>query len=406
MQITIFPKSPDKKKQVRLFLFCSINNKQGFFPTKIKVNELNWNKENQRITSKQKDYKKLNILLTKRIGQLNKVFEDLEYEGTTPSVEIVRQRYNATLKNKTIKQGKIQIQLFEYFEQYVSDRKATRSWRGYLRHFKFVSDHLKTFNPALQFKDITHQFHHEFVEYLVSEADVENNTVWNYMKKLKSVMGAALLDQRTRFQDIPIDFKVFKDTYIKSKPFFLDWSEVEKIEKAEVTPIQQRYKDEFLFRCYTGLRHVDVFNLRPENFIRRREKVYLDFMSIKTRTDQNLELNSKAVSILEKWNGKPPKLYQSECNTFVREICKAAKINKMVERVRYSGKDRNISLLPKYALVTTHTARRTFGRHWMEQGGTLRLLSIYYGHSSEKQTADYVGWTTEEVNNEMRRLFK
>jgi hypothetical protein len=405
MQITIFPKKADKKKQVRLFLFVSIQNKQGFFPTKIKILDGNWDKDNQRVTNKQDDYKKKNILLMKRKGQLNKVFEDLEYEGIAPSVDVVRERYNASLENKTIRQGKAQMQLFDYFKQYVEDRKATRSMKNYLQHFAVVSSHLKAFDSTLKFKDITHQFYHEFVEYLY-DCDLESNTVSNYMKKLKSVMGAAIMDQRTRFQDIPIDFKIFKDTYVKPKPFYLDWSEVKKIEKKNVIKGQQRYKDEFLFRCYTGLRHVDVFNAKPENFINRRGKVYLDFMSVKTRTDQNLELNDKAIALLNKWNGKPPKLYLADCNATIKLICAAAKIDKMVEKVRYSGKNRIISLLPKHSLVTTHTARRSFGRYWMEQGGTLQRLSIYYGHSSEKQTADYVGWTTEEVNNEMRRLFK
>jgi integrase len=408
MKITIYPKKPDKQNFVRLYLYVSVNGSPCWLPTKVKIVADNWDQGNQTITAKQFEYKKAITMLDKRKGQLAKVFQDLEYEGIQADSKIVLIRYNAALKHKTIKQGKVQIQLFEYIQQYVDDRKSIRSDKGYLRKFKTMSDHLKGFNSKLTFGDITQQFYNEFLEYLYGEeCELENNTVSGYIKKLKSVMAAALMDQRTRFQDIPIDFKLFKDTYIKPKPIWLDWdTEVKKLEAYKPMPDHLIYKQEFLFRCYTGIRHSDVFSAKPENFIYRGESVYLDFMSIKTRTDQNLLLNPKAVQILKAWSGKPPKLYPSPCNEAMRSICEGAKINTMVEKVRFAGNQRKVSLLPKWDLVTTHVARRTFARHWMENGGTLSRLSIYLGHSTEKQTAEYVGWSTEEVNNEMARLFK
>src|SRR5690606_8992246 len=125
--------------------------------------------------------------------------------------------------------------------------------------------------------------------------ELENNTVSGYIKKLKSVMGAAVIDPRTKHQDIPIDFKLFQDTYVKPKPFWLDWeTDIKKLEQFEPFESDLVYKQEFLFRCYTGIRHIDLYNAGPNNFIKQRGKYYLDFMSIKTRADQNLQLNDKA----------------------------------------------------------------------------------------------------------------
>jgi integrase len=403
MNITVFPKGEDKKGFTRLYLYCSINNTPGWFPTKIKIVAESWNQTKQMIGSKQVNHKTAQALLIKRIGQLNKVFQDLEYEGIAPTVDIVRLRYNASLDHKIVKAGVKQLELLEYIDQYVEDRKSIRSDKGYLRKFKPMKYWLVKFNPEVRFKDITLQFYNDWITLMYDE-ELESNTVSGYVKKLKSVLKAATMDMRTKHQEIPSDFLLFKDTYVKPKPFYLTWEEVKQIEDTEVLPELQPYKEEFLFRCYTGIRHSDLFGAKPENFIRRGDKVYLDFMSVKTRVDQNLLLSEKAAVILALWKWKPTRLWQSDCNDKIKDIARAAKLNTMVEKVRYSGNKRKVQLLPKWALVTTHTARRTFGRRWMENGGSIRNLCIYYGHSNEKQTAEYIGWTTEEVNAEVMRV--
>jgi integrase len=405
MNITIYPREKDAADRVRLYLFVSINGQPAKFPTKVKINSECWHQSKQMCTAKQPDSKQINMLLTKRVAQLNKVFQDLEYEGITPTLPIVRARYNASLSNQVVKAGIRQLSLLEYIDQYCDDRRKIRSDKGYLRKFKPMKTHLVVYKPDVSFKDMTVDFYNSWLTYLYDDRELESNTTSGYLKKLKSVLKAAVMDPRTRHQNIPTDFLLWKDTYVKPKPFYLDWeSDVKAIEDHEPLDEQLPYKQFFLFQCYTGLRHIDVFNLKPENIIRRADKVYLDFMGIKTKADQNLLLSPKAVAILKAWNWKVPRLYQDDCNKQIKEICKAVKLNVMVEKVRYAGSERKVSLLPKWSLVTTHTARRTFGRRWMENGGSLRNLMIYYGHSSEKQTAEYIGWTTEEVNNELTKI--
>jgi integrase len=405
MNITVFAKSEDSKGFVRLYLYRSIRNVPGWFPTKIKVIAGSWDQDKQMLTSKQFDHKKLQSLLIKRIGQLNQVFQDLEYEGIPPAVPVVRARYNAFINNRTMRQGVRQLSLLEYIDQYREDRKKIRSDKGYLRKFKPMKAHLIKFNPAVDFKDMTNAFYNEWLTYLYEDKELESNTVSGYVKKLKSVLKAAVLDPRTKLQNIPTDFLLWKDTYVKPKPFYLDWeTDVRALENQKVLSEDLPVKQFFLFQCYTGLRHTDLFNIRPQNFIYKDGKVFMDFMGMKTKADQHLQLNNKAVSILKEWKGNPPRLQQSICNDRIKIICRAAGITSVMEKVRYAGSERKVSLLPKWKLVTTHAARRTFGRRWMENGGQLRNLMVYYGHSNERQTAEYIGWTTQEVNEEMMKV--
>jgi integrase len=185
----------------------------------------------------------------------------------------------------------------------------------------------------------------------------------------------------------------------------LDWeTEVRALEAFKPSAHDKIFLEEFLFRCYTGLRHSDVYNINGANFIRRGNDIYLDFTSIKTKVDQNLRLTQKAVKVLEGWKFNPPRLHIDKCNLAIKRICKAAGINSPTEKVRFSGSKRKADVHEKHELMATHVARRTFGRRWMENGGTLMRLSIFYGHSSEKITSKYIGWTTDEVNDEMSRV--
>jgi integrase len=409
MEFTIFPKAPDSKGFVRLHFFVSIKNNPGWYPTKVKVLAESWNQEDQIITRAQPEYKKLNGVITKRRGQLQKAFDDLEYERMAPSVELVREKYNASINHEITGAAlevrkKPNIQFFEYWDLYVKERKLTRT-KGYLRVFKAPKDWLMEFRPNLRFQDVTSQFYLDFVNYLIEEGELQNNTISTYTAKLVSVMGAALIDPRTKHQNIPIDFKLFDDMYVKPKVFWLDWeTEISLIEKFEPLDYDLPFKQALLFLAYTGIRHSDFFAANESTFIRNKGNVYLNFMAVKTKADQNLQLHPKAVEILKAWKFKPPRLYAHDCNEKFKTIAKASGIKGVVEKVRYRGSERLISMVPKPDMITNHTLRRTFGRRWMEKGGDIRLLSKYFGHSSIEQTEDYIGWTTVEMNKEMMRV--
>jgi integrase len=409
MEFTIFPKAPDSKGFVRLHLFVSIKNNPGWYPTKVKVLAESWNQEDQTITRAQPEYKKLNGVLTKRRGQLQKAFDDLDYEGSAPTVDLIREKYNAIINHEIsgtvpAARKKPNIQLFEYWDMYVDDRRKTCS-KGYLRVFKAPKAWLMAFNPNLRFQDITSQFYHDFVNYLIDEGEIQNNTISTYLAKLVSVMGAAIIDPRTKHQDIPINFKLFADMYVKPKVFWLDWdADISLIEKFEPLDYDLPFKQAMLFLAYTGIRHSDFLAANENTFIQTKGDVHLNFMAVKTKADQNLQLHPKAIEILKAWKFKPPRLYAHDCNEKFKTIAAAAGIKGTIEKVRYMGSERIISLIPKADMITNHTLRRSFGRRWMENGGDIRLLSKYYGHSSIEQTEDYIGWTTVEMNKEMMRV--
>jgi integrase len=405
MNTTFFPTAPDSNGFVRIRIFLSIGNKPGFFATKIKVVGEAWSQERQVVDARQIGHKEINLKLAERKGQLAQVMKDLDYERIKPTIDIVRARYNGVINYTPIDKGNIpkQLSFYEFWDTYAADRKGIRS-KGYLAKFSYIKDWLLQFDPHLDWPDVTAKFYNDYLRFLIDKK-LQNNYISGHIKLLKTIGNAALRDPRTKYINIPSDFTMFDDVYIKPKPVWLDWdTDIQQLENFSPKEEDLPYLQEFLFRSYTGLRHSDLYNSSGVNFLKKGDDVYIDFMSIKTRADQNLLISEKAKQMLIRWNFNPPRLHINECNKRIKQICEDAGIQSLVEKVRYSGAERIVSVHEKWELVSSHAARRTFGRRWMENGGSLSLLCIYYGHEDEKTTAGYVGWTTKEVNVEMRKV--
>lgn len=389
----------------RLYLFCRIDGQPCSVPTKITIKDGTWDKKNKKIKSSMVDHERLNGLLTKRKAQLQQVFDDLEYEGVAPTVAGVKERFKQKRKGEKKKDPVVKadrVTVADLLFKYEKDYKNIRA-KGYLRKFATFARHINTWGDKGEIIEAEHfgtvELNKYINDYLVDELELSNNSIHDHVRKIRLVMEKA--------RSIPVhpDHANFFWKYQKVKPVWLDWSEVELIEKLEVLEEHQDYKDEFLFRCYTGLRWSDCHQLKPVHFIKSGKDVEVDITVIKTHIGQNLLLSTKAAAIAEKWKFKVPALHISDCNLIIKDICRAAKITRVMEKVRYSGSKRTVEMFPKWKLITTHVARRSFGRSWMDRGGDLLKLCKYYGHSDTQQTIDYIGYEAKEINNEMKRLF-
>lgn len=384
---------PDKAGAVNLYFIY----KNIWIPAMVKVFPNNWDHNNQVISTKQPQYKDLRGNLVKRKAEILKAIEYLTVNNMPITGRTIRQRLQGHTRPTSTPAAPL---LSGLLKQYAADFKATKA-KGYLRKFTTIAKQLDQWKPNLRAKDFTLDRYNAYIDHLVEDCNLENNTVHDHVRKIRLVLSLA----RQRGMDIPVDFLLFKFKYIDPKPFWLEWPEVEKL--AAHTPLdeQQPYLQEFLFRCFTGLRWSDAHQLQPVNFIRNGGQVYLDYTVIKTKLDHNILLTPQAVEILKGWKFKPPKLYAHDCNWEIKKIAKAAKITGSVQRVSFSGSTRKVDIKPKWAMVTTHTARRTFARRWADLGGNLLKLSRYLGHSSLEQTIKYIGYTTKEVNDEVSKLF-
>jgi integrase len=298
------------------------------------------------------------------------------------------------------KKEEIQVGLFEYLDAFIDRQKVIKS-SGYVRNLKAVRDSLFEFNSRLKFEDIGKTTLEGFAKHLIIKKK-QNATIEVYLRRLKLMLKDAIES------GIKIN-RTYKDLSFKSgkyKHIRLTWEEVTKID--ELTSISKELtfvKDAFIFRCNTGLRDSDYNNISTHSFIKKDGKMHLRFNSKKTGEDQYIVLNSKAQEIANKYAFELPKFTQQYFNRTIKLIGKAADIKTNIEKIRHQGKKRIVTIKPKWDMISSHTARRTFARRWYDLGGDIRLISHFLNHKNEVQTRDYIGLDDDLTNAEMIRVF-
>lgn len=374
-----------------VYFRVNIAGKRIWISSKISVfNIKSWDAKNKRITALQPNFKALNENISLQRANLERIILGFLSDRRPLNVDAFTQ---ALSRPEGAKKGNI-ISFLDYFPYY-QEKKKPFLRQSYLRKFNTVHDHLQKFNPSIGWNDIDDDFYDAYLGHLI-EHGLQNNSISSHIKKIVTICTDAVKAGYV----IPESYQNFKDTYIKPRPLFLYWSEVELLEKCKPTlKSDEVYRDEFLLRCYNGMRWGD--NQQTEV----NPKGVIDMTSLKTKKNQSLAVNSKAEAILNKYGGKLPKLSQSDCNERIKVVAKKAKLNRMVEKIRFKGNDRIVKLLPLHQLVTTHTARRTFGRKWVDDKGNELMLMKFYGHSTLEQTLEYIGYESEEMNKEMLRIF-
>ena len=153
----------------------------------------------------------------------------------------------------------------------------------------------------------------------------------------------------------------------------------------------EKIRDVFLFQCFTGLRHSDVYNLKKANV----KESYIEVTTIKTSENLIIELNQQSKKILEKYKdieGEKalPVISNQKMNDYLKELAELAGINDLVTTTYYKGNVRFEETTPKYALLGTHAGRRTFVCNALALGIPPNIVMKWTGHSDYKSMKPYI----------------
>ena len=152
----------------------------------------------------------------------------------------------------------------------------------------------------------------------------------------------------------------------------------------------EKAKDVFLFSCFTGLRHSDLFKLRRSNI----KGEFLVITSQKTEDSIRVPLTDQAKAILEKYKDSGdinpiPVISQQKYNQYLKHIGFKAELFEMVTQIHYKGRERIETTLPKWQLLTTHIGRKTFVTLAVFLDIPLETVAKITGHKSDAIEAYY-----------------
>jgi site-specific recombinase XerD len=172
-------------------------------------------------------------------------------------------------------------------------------------------------------------------------------------------------------------------------------------------PMPQDYlrncRDLFLIGCLTGLRFSDYTRIKPEHI----KGNILVMRQQKTDGIVEIPLTEEAQSLVQGLvKGEIRIITNQKMNSYLKELCRACGIDELFEVHEYRGKAKTTKTLPKWQLIGTHTARRTFATNLLLNGIPAQVVMEYTGHKDYKSFAKYVNIPANSQHEAVRNALR
>ena len=394
-----------------------------------KVNPQNW--KNHRATNDRNfdDPAELNQRLTNIEAAVNDVYRRLVNDGVqvTPDrirIELDKLEYLfANRATKAIKTAFIQekeTNFIPFIENFVNT--VTMVYKNGSPHpinqrtkqkYFTVLKLLKEFSAAsglTKFDQVNRGFYEKFITYL-------QNTVW-YCKEIngelitkqysENTIGKYVANLKTFLQHAT-EAGINTNMDFKNRKFAVPGEEVDKIylresellslKKLDLSnlPGLESARDLFLIGCYTALRYSDYTNIRPENIVQTDHGQVIKLTTQKTGQTVIIPLHWIVREILQKYNNILPKAISNQkTNDHLKELGKRAGINEQVSITKMTGGVKGTLAMPKYKLISSHTARRTGATNMYLAGIPVHSIMKITGHKSEQSFLRYLRFSEED----------
>ncbi|MBO7203785.1 MAG: hypothetical protein J6V29_02375 [Bacteroidales bacterium] len=132
----------------------------------------------------------------------------------------------------------------------------------------------------------------------------------------------------------------------------------------------------------------------------KRTDIVGDILYITTQKTNDrlpIDLNAMAKSILEKYKDEKfyddlaqPVISNQKMNKYLKDLCELCEFNEPITQVFYRAGERVEETYPKYELVGTHAARRTFICFAFSNGIAPQIVMKWTGHSDYKAIKPYI----------------
>jgi integrase len=226
------------------------------------------------------------------------------------------------------------------------------------------------------------------------EAHYSLNNIAKHIDNLRQFLRAAAASKIIFDTDV-IDNKKFTNAREIAYNVYLNETELAAIANLDLSTSARldRARDLFLIGCYTGLRVSDYNNIKPHHI----KGEFIDLYQTKTGGRVVIPIHHTVKALLKKYNGAtPPKISEQKLNEYIKEVCKKAGIVEHTEKQRTKGGSKEATVLEKWQMVSSHTARRSFATNMTKQGLPIQTVMSLTGHTKPATFLKYVKLTATE----------
>lgn len=369
------------------------------FSTGYRCDFSKWDADKQRVrngcTNKLKQTaSEINADLNRYYSAIQEIFKEFEVQEVIPTPDQLKAAFNARCGSNSSALG--QTLFFPAFDEFTQEEGSLNSWTNstYIK-FRTIRNHFREFDQALSFEFFDESGLAKFVAFLRDRKGMRNSTVLKDLAFVKWFLRWAYRKGYTTNNACDQFNPGLRTT--RKKVIFLTPDELDKIRNYSIPSTKQyleRVRDVFLFCCFTGLRHSDVYDLKRCDI----KANHIEVTTVKTADSLVIELNDHSRAILEKYKdvafmgGKVlPVVSNQKMNIYLKELCQLAGIDEPIHETYYQGNERIDEVSPKYALVSTHTGRRTFICNALALGIPAQVVMKWTGHNDYKAMKPYIG---------------
>ena len=97
-----------------------------------------------------------------------------------------------------------------------------------------------------------------------------------------------------------------------------------------------------------------------------------------------------AENVMKLYNYQLPEVCEQVFNEEIKKICLKAGMTHLETKRETRGGKKIILTIPKYKMVSSHTARRSFATNFYEDGVPVKQLMAVTGHTTEASFYNYV----------------
>lgn len=393
------------------------------FATGLSLLPAEWDAGLGRAKGRSPDAAAANTLIADWSQLVANIFSHYDSLGVVPSPEQLRGAFARATEASNAVAGYVpqepaRVTLQAALLQFILDPTNAATWaKGTVTALQSFRRMVGDFKPNAIVNDIDEAWMEKLHEWMVKERNQQGVSVNGNLTKMRWFLrwarkkgyykGEADRDYRPRI----------KGANERSRSVvYLTRDELQRLEAFEFTePHYQVAKDVFLFSCYTGLRSSDVFNLTRANCYGD----HITFTTQKTGDTLTIPLSDKARAILDKYaNCKPnrkqkadgiaepalPATFLKTTNKHLHKMMEQVGINAPTHHVYFIGSERHDDVLPKWQLISTHTARHTFIVTAISLGIPVPVIMEWTGHSDFKSMLPYIAIANDTSIQAMQRF--
>lgn len=381
------------KRNKEIYFHFYINSKICKYSTKLKINRINWDLSTQRPKLKRGDIGKTSRDITNTLNSYQRQFEILKNEyGASLNKEIVRKQFDKYFHN--VKTTIVKKYYNDFFDEFYHELKQTKSIkkvsgsRYYALHKRINAMQIID-KKKYTLLDFDNKFFVRFISYFRNDLKISDNTLNRYLRYLKTFLNWCVKNNyevNTYYKNVTIKKKL--TTHIA-----LTDDDLKVLEEVKLSPLHNYYRDLFLIGCYSGQRFSDYhrFNkkYKKDNFLVIRAK--------KTGEFSYIPLTNKLTRLLEKYDWVLNKISGQKFNNHIQNICKIAGFTEVYQIDKFYGNNKVSEDVPKWKLIASHTARRTFITLSAQKGVPFTLIMQTTGIKSIKTLEGYIKFDQDKL---------